>query len=48
MTLARARATCDNGRDEYGVHIAHTAQRPASRLYSESRGACVREYRPNA
>ena len=35
-------------RDEYSVSIAHNAQRPVSRLYSERRGACVREYRPNA
>lgn len=42
--LARAR---DNVPDEYSVAIAHTVQRPASRLYSEARGVDIPEYRRN-
>lgn len=45
--VARARARCDNGSDEYSVAIAHNAQRPASRLYSEVRGVDIPEYRRN-
>ena len=37
-SLARAR---DNVLDEYSVAIAHNAQRPGPRLYSESRGVDV-------
>lgn len=43
---SRARAW-DNVRDEYSVAIAHNAQRPVSRLYSEARGVDVPEYRRN-
>lgn len=43
---SRARAW-DNGADEYSVPIAHTVQRPASRLYSETQGVDVPEYRRN-
>jgi hypothetical protein len=45
---ARASATCDNGAVEYSDHIAHNAQRPAVRLYSERWGVDVPEYRRNA
>jgi hypothetical protein len=37
-----------NGRDEYSVAIADNDKHPADRLYSGERGACIREYRPNA
>lgn len=43
---SRARAW-DNDADEYSVAIAHNAQRPGPRLYSESRGVDVPEYRRN-
>ena len=48
IRLARARAKGYNADVEYSDPIAHNAQRPVARLYSESRGVDVREYRPNA
>ena len=47
VRLARARAKEYTGSDEYSVSIAHNAQRPASRLYSEVRGVDIPEYRRN-
>jgi hypothetical protein len=45
---ARARATGYNNAVEYSDPIAHNAQRPPVRLYSESEGVDVPEYRRNA
>ena len=45
---SRARAMWDNVQDEYSVAMAHNAQRPVVRLYSERRGVDVPEYRRNA
>ena len=48
VRLARARATWDNDAAEYSGPIAHNAQRPSVRLYSEREGVGFPEYRRNA
>jgi len=45
---SRARATWDNDAAEYSGPIAHNAQRPSVRLYSEREGVGFPEYRRNA
>jgi hypothetical protein len=47
VAASRTRAKGYNNAVEYGDSIAHNAQRPPVRLYSESEGVDVPEYRRN-